>query len=306
MAACYLIYNQLVDWFESEKEGQLANEQPLNILIGALFVHFVATCHNEKNGLLAEDIRKVSGADVDPNFTKLWPIFDAYSWTANDNASWDRILNPSMMGMVYEGLVGRANGTEPLALPASYKDMDRVRQDHDDLACETLAFSVAKHVDGVEVKEALAFLRSEGRSAGHSWREIKKSPDVFNAIHEHLCDVTIYDTSVGTGGFLIAVLNALCAGQNRLIQKIRGTHKKSYLEHKTIEKAIVNQMHGVGVAKLAVNIAKFRLYLQYARSHLNPEFRPTTEEFSQFPFWITHYDRLVVKPSVTGFSGARL
>jgi len=197
--------------------------------------------------LNGELFREKEGIDLPEAFLtdeavkRFYEFLFAYNFTVEENTAYevDLELNPELLGLILERLVNTV-GVEGRAseLGAHYTPRTEV-----DLICR-LALAERLHREGLPLEKAYALLNGEVEELSQEERETAK---------RLLLDVKVLDPSVGSGAFLVGMLQVLEEALD-LLGEPRTLERK---------KRLLQNLHGVDVLSWAVWMAELRLWLAY-------------------------------------------
>ncbi|AFV77521.1 Eco57I restriction endonuclease (plasmid) [Thermus oshimai JL-2] len=178
---------------------------------------------------------------TDEAVSKFYEFLFAYNFTVEENTAYevDLELNPEFLGLILERLVNSV-GVEGRAseLGAHYTPRTEV-----DLICR-LALAERLHREGLPLEKAYALLGGDAEELSQEERQKARLL---------LLDAKVLDPAVGSGAFLVGMLQVLEEALDLLG------------EPKTLErkKRILQNLHGVDVLSWAVWMAELRLWLAY-------------------------------------------
>ena len=197
--------------------------------------------------LNGELFREKEGIDLPEAFLtdeavkRFYEFLFAYNFTVEENTAYevDLELNPELLGLILERLVNTV-GVEGRTseLGAHYTPRTEV-----DLICR-LALAERLHREGLPLEKAYALLNGEAEELSQEERETAK---------RLLLDVKVLDPSVGSGAFLVGMLQVLEEALD-LLGEPRTLERK---------KRLLQNLHGVDVLSWAVWMAELRLWLAY-------------------------------------------
>jgi hypothetical protein len=197
--------------------------------------------------LNGELFREKEGIDLPEAFLsdeaveRFYDFLFAYNFTVEENTAYevDLELNPELLGLILERLVNTV-GVEGRTseLGAHYTPRTEV-----DLICR-LALAERLHREGLPLERAYALLNGEVEELSQEERKTAK---------RLLLDVKVLDPSVGSGAFLVGMLQVLEEALD-LLGEPRTLERK---------KRLLQNLHGVDVLSWAVWMAELRLWLAY-------------------------------------------
>ena len=230
------------------------------------------------NGGLFDPINQYSWIDVDINLsndifsngdaTGILDIFDHYNFTVNENEPLERevAVDPEMLGKVFERLLPvkdrKSKGTY-------YTPREIVHY----MCRESLANYLATELEGKVEKADIKELIKHGEDvAENESRVVRKGetktykyqlPDSVrdNAefIDAKLASIYVCDPAVGSGAFLVGMMNEIVRVRNSLSPYINNGAERPPYHFK--RQAIENCLYGVDIDSSATEIAKLRLWL---------------------------------------------
>ena len=254
-----------------------------NAVLEPLFYEALATERNDcyyrnfdcripfLNGGLFEPINGYSWKDkllTLPNslVDQIFEIFDRFNLTVRENEPLDKevAVDPEMLGKVFESLISYRNKTG-----AFYTPQEIVQH----ISSFTLKRYILNSVPGVEPDELDEFfmkcdtlMEFDARRAvrerdtdTYSWSTPKRIRINAEAIDDALARVTICDPAVGSGAFLIGIMQDIVRVRLALSSHIDGKAMLSQYMFK--RECIKNCLHGVDIDTTALDIAKLRLWL---------------------------------------------
>lgn len=238
-----------------------------------------------KNNLDTEYSYKIS----DKLWHQVFTFLEQYNFTIAEDTPLDQEVgvDPEMIGKVYESLVS-AEDEERGDAGIFYTPRVEI-----DLMCRlALVDNLANHIGTEEDKhrfyEALfAFDPDEKTDAD------AKLSDLWEAIHNHITEITVVDPACGSGSFLVGMLQVLEDIQERAEAYIGTKFESSYDRRKAI---IGKNLYGVDVKEWACKVAELRLWLALIIDHeesleeLHVRTEPLLPDFS---FNIRHGDSIV-------------
>jgi hypothetical protein len=197
--------------------------------------------------LNGELFREKEGLDLpeallaDEAVERFYDFLFAYNFTVEENTAYevDLELNPELLGLILERLVNTV-GVEGRTseLGAHYTPRTEV-----DLICR-LALAERLYREGLPLEKAYALLNGEVEELSQEERKIAK---------RLLLNVKVLDPSVGSGAFLVGMLQVLEEALD-LLGEPRTLERK---------KRLLQNLHGVDVLSWAVWMAELRLWLAY-------------------------------------------
>ena len=184
----------------------------------------------------------------------LFDILSEYQWTAAEHTAdaYDMSLDPELLGAMFERLAAIVE--EPPAarrqpLGTYYTPRDVV----DAMVQDSIAAAVAPRLEIPNAEEDLRELLSTGSDSIPDW-------DLETLAHtiEILASLRFHDPAVGSGAFLLAVLDALLAAWRKLCDR---DPRNGSSEAEEARRIIAEQLHGSDIQPMAAQIARLRLFL---------------------------------------------
>jgi hypothetical protein len=206
------------------------------------------------NGGLFEPIKNYNWIESDlllknDLFEKILDIFDQYNFTVNESDPLEKevAIDPEMLGKTFEKLLDikdrRSSGT-------FYTPREIVEFMCQDSLSRHLSSNVSNISDSIIQK----LFNTEGIEEISKLKEIKKNA---LAIDKNLKDIKICDPSIGTGAFIVEMLNLIVKTRKKLDSFLDKNRNIYSLKLHTIQKTL----YGVDIKDHAVDIAKLRLWL---------------------------------------------
>jgi len=219
---------------ESNRDKSMGNIPYLN---GSLF---------EREPYSEEQIRKISEACA-PLLRDILRAFDQYNFTISESTPLDKevAVDPELLGSLFESM-----------LPESERGDKGTFYTHQDemlfMAREALRVYLTrfpKLLNPAQIFHVIYGL--------NLLKESRIEPKVAREVKDRLREIRVLDPAVGSGGFLMAALQALLEGRDRL-NKIVGTVEPEYdAKLEIIEK----NLFGVDIEREAIELARLRLWL---------------------------------------------
>ena len=189
-----------------------------------------------------------------PNAPGLYDILEAFQWTLDEHSAQthDLTLDPELLGALFERLIALvdSSGAKKNRKPngAYYTPRDVVAV----MASDALVARMLRESDPDIGEADLRALFSPSDDALPDWK-----PGARERVLRTLQGLTVFDPAVGSGAFLLGVLEILAAAYRKLDPGSRGRRARG-----AVVRAIVrDQLHGGDSQPLACQIAKLRLYL---------------------------------------------
>ena len=238
-----------------------------------------------KNDLDTEYIVNVS----DDLWKNIFEFLERYNFTIAEDTPLDQevAVDPEMIGKVYESLVS-VEDEERGDAGIFYTPRVEI-----DLMCRlALVDNLANHIGTKDDKhrfyEALFAFEPDEKAEADA-----KLADLWEAIYQHLTEITVLDPACGSGSFLVGMLHVLDDLRERA-EKHLGIDTASSFERR--KEIIGKNLYGVDVKQWACKVAELRLWLALiidadmpvAELHVRDE--PLLPNFS---FNIRHGDSIV-------------
>ncbi len=219
----------------------------------------------------------------------IFTFFEQYNFTIAEDTPLDQevAVDPEMIGKVYESLVS-AEEKEKVDAGIFYTQRVEI-----DLMCRlAVVDNLSNHIGTEDDKHLLyevlfAFEPEEKMEAD------AKLANLWEAIHQHLTEITVVDPACGSGSFLVGMLYVL----DDLRERAQRSLSIKGLSHFERRKAlIVKNLYGVDVKPWACKVAELRLWLaliidaEFTIAELNVRTDPLLPDFS---FNIRHGDSIV-------------
>ena len=191
---------------------------------------------------------------IDREKPGLFDILEAFEWTLDEHSARtsDLALDPELLGALFERLVSLVDHSRP---PPRRKPKGTYYTPRDVVAAMVSDALVARLLrdDGLPVSEAeLRQLFSETDDAIPDW-----PPDMREEIRGRLRRLTVFDPAVGSGVFLLGMIETLMTAFAKLEAGAGGGQMRG----QTVRAIIRDQLHGGDIQPLAAQIARLRLFL---------------------------------------------
>ncbi|MBW2045567.1 MAG: Eco57I restriction-modification methylase domain-containing protein [Deltaproteobacteria bacterium] len=201
--------------------------------------------------------------------TGILDVFDRYNFTVKEDEPLEKevAVDPEMLGKVFENLLEvkdrKSKGTY-------YTPREIVHY----MCQESLTNYLATELEGKVNKEDIETLIKFGETAvEHDSRVINEGRETSKysfklpenvrkhaeLIDEKLASIRVCDPAVGSGAFLVGMMNDVVRTRNALTSYIKGKNGRTIYDFK--RHAIQNCLYGVDIDLSAVEIAKLRLWL---------------------------------------------
>jgi methylase of polypeptide subunit release factors len=268
---------------DSLKGSISRNQSFFNNILEPLFYEALATerddCYYRNfdcripflNGGLFEPINGYSWKNAGlalPNnlFEAIFGVFDRYNFTVRENEPLDKevAVDPEMLGKVFESLISYRNQTGAFYTPSVIVSF---------ISSYTLKHHLANMVKAVDIDELDKFfaecdssIEFESKRAekkkdtdAYSWKTPESIRQNAKALDDSLATIKICDPAVGSGAFLIGMMQEIVRLRKTLAVYLGNLSDNIQYELK--RSCIKNSLHGVDIDSTAVDIAKLRLWL---------------------------------------------
>ena len=178
--------------------------------------------------------------------TGLLNILSQYNFTVDeaDPDEQEVAIDPEMLGKIFESLLDTSDRS---ALGAFYTPREIVH-----FMCEESLAARLSKVLNLDYDSILNYVRY-----GDALKETEFIESFAEEIDEYVSEFTIVDPAVGSGAFLVGMLNQIVKLRTNLLQYTNKKISKYELKLQTIQ----NSLYGVDLEYDAVEIAKLRLWL---------------------------------------------
>ena len=190
----------------------------------------------------------------DPAEPGLFDILEAFQWTLDEHSAQthDLSLDPELLGALFERLIGLVDRSRPRKNRKPQGTYYTPRDVVAVMVADALAARMLRENDPDMAEADLRRLFSPSDADVPDW-----APGVRERALGVLRRLTFFDPAVGSGAFLLAVVEALAGACAKLDPKLRGRRARGAV----IRAIIRDQLHGCDIQPLASQIAKLRLYL---------------------------------------------
>lgn len=182
------------------------------------------------------------------NETGLLDVLSQYNFTVDETNPEEQeiAIDPEMLGKIFESLLETNDRSN---LGAFYTPREIVQY----LCEETLANRLSAELN-MDSKSILNYIKY-----GDALKETEFIEEFSDEIDDILSGFTVLDPAVGSGAFLVGMLNLMVQFRTNISSsfKNKGTNTKYNLKLETIQ----NCLYGVDIEADAVEIAKLRLWL---------------------------------------------
>lgn len=173
----------------------------------------------------------------------------SHSFTIEENSSIDEDLqlNPEFLGIIFERLINKEDG-------AVYTPRTEV-----DLMCRMslVHWLDRKTGENIRIENLYELFFREGETEDDQ-RYGSFSKNDAKLVSEHLKSVTVCDPAVGSGAFLVGMMNVICEVESRLNSQLGLPQQEAFSRKSEI---IRTSLYGVEVKEWAVWICQLRLWL---------------------------------------------
>ena len=225
----------------------------------------------------------------DDLWDEIFSFFEQYNFTIAEDTPLDQevAVDPEMIGKVYELLVSEEEQEKE---DAGIFYTQRVEID---LMCRlALVDNLANHI-GIERGKDLFYEVLFAFEPDEKIEADAKLADLWEAIYQHITEITVLDPACGSGSFLVGMLYVLDDLRERA-EKHLGINTASSFERR---KALIGKnLYGVDVKQWACKVAELRLWLaliidaKFTLAELKVRPEPLLPDFS---FNIRHGDSIV-------------
>ncbi len=225
----------------------------------------------------------------DDLWDEIFSFFEQYNFTIAEDTPLDQevAVDPEMIGKVYELLVSEEEQEKE---DAGIFYTQRVEID---LMCRlALVDNLANHI-GIERDKDLFYEVLFAFEPDEKIEADAKLADLWEAIYQHITEITVLDPACGSGSFLVGMLYVLDDLRERA-EKYLGINTASSFERR---KALIGKnLYGVDVKQWACKVAELRLWLaliidaKFTLAELKVRPEPLLPDFS---FNIRHGDSIV-------------
>ncbi len=234
--------------------------EDIRFLNGSIFAR------HQHDGLLQIPNEEYFIHSDDLNDSGLFSILSAYDWSALEHTSTisDQTIDPEVLSNLFENLIAVTETDQVLdRMPGGtyYTPVDVAGE----MCKDALMMAVRKVAPRAwkEPELLVLFEDSDTRLPEISLNERKR-------LVERINELTIFDPAVGSGVFLLNIVNAInCAKSKLLGSDVNGV---------SIRRIISNQIHGQDINPMSVQITRLRLYIAIIKSEISsPQQLPNLE-----------------------------
>ena len=180
------------------------------------------------------------------NDNGLLNILSQYNFTVDESNPYEQevAVDPEMLGRIFEKLLDVKDRS---SLGAFYTPREIVH-----FMCEEALAERISTLTGIEQNSMINYIRY-----GDALKETEFIESFADEIDEIISNITIVDPAVGSGAFLVGMLNQIVS----LRTNINSFTKKNISNYEMKLQAIQKTLYGVDVEYDAIEIAKLRLWL---------------------------------------------
>lgn len=203
-----------------------------------------------KNDLDTDYIVNVS----DDLWKNIFEFLEGYNFTIAEDTPLDQevAVDPEMIGKVYESLVS-VEDEERADAGIFYTPRVEI-----DLMCRlALVDNLANHI-GTESDKYLFYEVLFAFEPEEKMEADAKLADLWEAIYQHITEITVLDPACGSGSFLVGMLHVLDDLRERAEKHLSINSESSFERRKEI---IGKNLYGVDVKHWACKVAELRLWL---------------------------------------------
>ncbi|MCA9407429.1 MAG: N-6 DNA methylase [Candidatus Omnitrophica bacterium] len=201
--------------------------------------------------------------------TGVLDVFDRFNFTVKEDEPLEKevAVDPEMLGKVFENLLGVKDRKSKGAFYTPRQIVHYMCQE------SLINYLVTECGEKVDRKELEEFIRHGEMNIEHEARIIKEGKETRDYRHaigetiranakeidQKLADVRVCDPAVGSGAFLVGMMNEIFRARNILTNYLLTKRDRTLYEFK--RQAIGHSLYGVDIDPGAVEIAKLRLWL---------------------------------------------
>ena len=184
----------------------------------------------------------------------LYDILEAFQWTLDEHSAQthDLSLDPELLGTLFERLIGLVDHSRPRKNRKPKGTYYTPRDVVTVMVSDALVARLLRENDPDVTEADLRTLFSMADAAAPDW-----APGVRERVLGTLRRLTFFDPAVGSGAFLLGVLDVLVIAFRKLDPRLRSRRARG----DAIRAVIRDQLHGADLQPLAAQITKLRLYL---------------------------------------------
>ncbi len=226
---------------------------------------WVYTDINIDNDLFSNEFKTKEG-DIG---TGILDVFDRYNFTVREDEPLEKevAVDPEMLGKVFENLLEvkdrKSKGTyyTPREIVHYMCQESLINYLHSELT--ELGHDISKEDLSVLVKKGASFIHNDQSASSGKKRYEEQIPKSIKKlaplIDLKLTDIKVCDPAVGSGAFLVGMMNEIVSCREVLWSLLNDTRERDTYKFKS--GAIQHSLYGVDIDPSAVEVAKLRLWL---------------------------------------------
>lgn len=226
---------------------------------------WVYTDINIDNNLFSNEFKTKEG-DIG---TGILDVFDRYNFTVREDEPLEKevAVDPEMLGKVFENLLEvkdrKSKGTyyTPREIVHYMCQESLINYLHSELT--ELGHDISKEDLSVLVKKGASFIHNDQSASSGKKRYEEQIPKSIKKlaplIDLKLTDIKVCDPAVGSGAFLVGMMNEIVSCREVLWSLLNDTRERDTYKFKS--GAIQHSLYGVDIDPSAVEVAKLRLWL---------------------------------------------
>lgn len=226
---------------------------------------WVYTDINIDNELFSNELKTKEG-DIG---TGILDVFDRYNFTVREDEPLEKevAVDPEMLGKVFENLLEvkdrKSKGTyyTPREIVHYMCQESLINYLHSELT--ELGHNVSKDDLNVLVKKGASFIHNDQSASSGKKKYEERIPKSIKKlaplIDLKLTDIKVCDPAVGSGAFLVGMMNEIVSCREVLWSLQNDTRERDTYKFK--RDAIQHSLYGVDIDPSAVEVAKLRLWL---------------------------------------------
>jgi len=201
--------------------------------------------------------------------TGVLDVFDRFNFTVKEDEPLEKevAVDPEMLGKVFENLLGVKDRKSKGAFYTPRQIVHYMCQE------SLINYLATECGDGIDRRQLEDFIRHGEMNIEHEARIIKEGKEtkdyphmIGDSIRSHalemdtkLVHIKVCDPAVGSGAFLVGMMNEIIRARNTLTNYIENGKTRTLYNFK--RQAIQHSLYGVDIDPGAVEIAKLRLWL---------------------------------------------
>lgn len=226
---------------------------------------WVYTDININNDLFSNEFKTKEG-DIG---TGILDVFDRYNFTVREDEPLEKevAVDPEMLGKVFENLLEvkdrKSKGTyyTPREIVHYMCQESLINYLHSELT--ELGHDISKEDLSILVKKGASFIHNDQSAISGKKRYEEQIPKSIKKlaplIDLKLADIKVCDPAVGSGAFLVGMMNQIVSCREVLWSLLNDTRERDTYKFKS--GAIQHSLYGVDIDPSAVEVAKLRLWL---------------------------------------------